>query len=321
MRPASISSALLIAAALLLAAFPASADSARTGRAYRSLAVMDLETSGVPETQMQEIVDYLAMRIRETGTVRRVVGREQRERLLGSREAVEPTGQYEPDQLAAAARLRLDLIVVGTMTWNRQQYVLWLRVLDAGSGITLFDEGRTVSNRGVLLAARDYLAIRIAGAVAAPPRREADRKQREPLEVTPGFGLGQMGVSAGSSVSGGSYLYLRSSLMANDFLGVSTRYAFRLFPTIWDNHLLSVELRLKIPPGKEVFFAMELGYLLSFGGQQEASHLLGGRVIPIAGGEDEFFFELLPIALYFDLDTGQPVFILELLAMELLFRD
>jgi hypothetical protein len=107
--------------------------------------------------------------------------------------------------------------------------------------------------------------------------------------------------------------------MVEDFLGVSARYAARLFPQIWDNHLLSVELRLHIPPKKEVFFAMELGYLQSIGKLRQISHLLGGRLIPIAGGEDEATFELLPVALYFDLATGEGVFMLELLAVKILF--
>lgn len=317
MRSPTFSSVVLTATALLLLAFPVSA---QTPRPYRSLAVLDLETMGVTREEMREIADYLTIRIRETGNIRRVVDREEREELLNRRGPIQPIGEYEPDQLAAAAHLKLDLIVVGVLTWNRQQYSLRLRLLDVASGEVLLDEGRAVSSRGELLAACDYLAIRIAGAAATPPGKATDRKQREPLELTPGFGLGQTGVSAGSSVPGGSYFYLRGSLIVNDFVGVSGRYAFRLFPTIWDNHLLSTHLRLQIPPRKEVFFAMELGYLRSFGGQKGVSHLLGGRVVPIAGGEDEATFELLPVALYFDLDSGEPVFMLELLALELLFR-
>jgi hypothetical protein len=164
------------------------------------------------------------------------------------------------------------------------------------------------------------MALRIAAAVTASlPRETTERKQREPLDLRLGFSLGQVGVSATSAVSGGSYLYVQSSLMFNRNLGVGARYAFRLFPTIWDDHLLSAGIRLQIPYEKAVFFATELGYLQSFGGGRGISHLLGGRVVPVAGGEDEFIFELLPVALYFDLDTGEVVFMLELLALVVFF--
>jgi hypothetical protein len=308
---------LLAVVSLLTAAFPLFGQSPR---AYRSLAVMDLETSGVPETQMREIVDTLTVRIQETGAVRRVVNRQQRDKRLSRRATVELTGQYTQDQLNAAAILKLDLIVVGTLTWNRQQYVLKLRLLEVASGRPLFDEGRTVFNGGELLAACDELAIGI-GAVAteAGSRKKAEREKREPLDLFLGFSLGQVGVSAGSGVDGGSYLYAQSLLMFNRNLGLGARYAFRLFPIIWEDHLLTADLRFQVPLEKDIFIILEGSYLLDFGGQGAVSHLVGARLSPIAGGEDEFLFELLPVALYFDLDTGEPVFMLQLLSLMVFF--
>ncbi len=320
MRPATFRFLFLTAVALMLAAFPGSADSAGTRRAYRSLAVMDLETSGVPDTQMKEIVDTLTVRIRGTGAVRRVVDREQRERLLSSRKAVEPTGQYEADRRAAAAGLRVDLIVAGTLSWNRQQYVLRLRLVEVESGTALYEQGGAYRNREELLAACDDLAIQIgAAATKAGSRKEAERKKREPRDLFLGVSLGQVGVSSGSTVGGGSYFYAQSLLMFNRTLGLGARYAFRLFPTIWEDHLLSVDLRFQAPLENDIFYVVEGSYLLGFGGQGALSHLVGARLSPFAGGEDEFLFELLPVAVYFDLDTGKAVFMLELLTLVVFF--
>ena len=183
----------------------------------------------------------------------------------------------------------------------------------------LFDEGRTVSKRGELLAACDYLAGGIGAAAAAAARRDKIPKERKPLDLYLGFSLGQVGVSASSAVPGGSYFYARSALMFNRNLGLGARYAFRLFPTIWEDHLLSAELRFQAPLENDIFIVLEGGYLLDFGGHGAVSHLVGARLSPIAGGEDEFLFELLPMALYFDLDTGKAVFMLELLSLMVFF--
>jgi hypothetical protein len=171
-----------------------------------------------------------------------------------------------------------------------------------------------------VLGACDTLASAITeAAVRESQARTADRKQREPLELYLGFSPGQMGVSASSAVAGGSYFYARGALMFNRHLGVGARYAFRLFPTIWADHLVSSELRLQAPLLNDVWFVLEGGYLFSYGKQGFGSHLLGARLSPFAGGEDEFMFELLPMALYFDLATGEAVFMLELLSLMIYF--
>jgi hypothetical protein len=45
------------------------------------------------------------------------------------------------------------------------------------------------------------------------------------------------------------------------------------------------------------------------------SHLVGPCLVPIAGGDDEVFFEVLPMALYLDTQTGEAVVTLGLLAV------
>jgi hypothetical protein len=313
-----LTSVLLVAAAFLL--FTAFSVYPQRSRPYRSLAVMDLEVSNVSDEQMREVVDYLTMHIRETGNIRRVVEREERERRLERRGATQITGQYIRDQLAGAAVLNLDLAVLGRITWNRQQYGLQLRLLEVSSGRVLYEEGGAFNTKGQMLAACDRMAIRIAAAaVAARQKKTVARKTRKPLEPFLGFSPGQVGVSSGSVVAGGSYFYARTSLMFNRNLGVGARYAFRLFPTIWADHLLNFDLRLQAPLENDIWFIVEGSYLFNFGKQGFGSHHVGLRISPFAGGEDEFLFELLPVALYFDLETGDPVFMLELLALVVFF--
>ena len=180
---------------------------------------------------------------------------------------------------------------------------------------------RTLCSAGLtaLLAACNQLAGGISEAAARRPPRETAARKPSPLEWALGFGLGQEGVSASSTVAGGSYLYLETLALVNDRIGIEARYAVGLFPEAWTNHLLGANLRLQIPLGDEVLLAGGLGYLLSIGADGHLSHLLGARLVPIAGGEDEFLIELLPLGLYFDLDTGQAVFTLELLTIRFLF--
>jgi hypothetical protein len=307
----------LAVATLLLLLFPASSQAARP---YRSLAVMDLQTTGVSQEEAEEFIDHLTLRIRETGTIRRVLEREKRERLLNRRGAVQAGEGYQSEQLAAARVLKVDLAVLGIVTWNRQQYTLDLRLLDVSSGQVLWEEGHALVSWNDVLGACDYLASTITAAAArgSRPRTEA-RKQREPLDLLLGFSPGQVGVSASSAVAGGSYFYTRSNLMFNRHLGVGARYAFRLFPTIWADHLLSFDLRFQAPLENDIWVVVEGGYLFSFGKQGFGSHLVGVRLSPFAGGEDQFMFELLPMALYFDLSTGEAVFMLELLALVVFF--
>jgi hypothetical protein len=308
-----LSKIVLSMAALLLAASPGSAQPTRP---YNSLAVLDLELDGPAPAEMEEIVDYLSMRIGETRTVRRVVEREEREELLSRKPQEQRSRDYTQDQLSRAARLPVQVAVLGRFSWNGQQYRLQLRLLEVKSGELLFEKGGTFSSKGELYAACDRLAAGIAGAaVSSPPPRKAAGQPRSPLELSLGFGLGQEGVSASSGIGGGSYLYLETLLLLNRFIGLDARYAFRLFPTAWGSHLLSTHFRLHLPPRKEVFMAGELGYLLSVDAQGQPAHFIGARLVPIAGGEEEFFVELLPVALYLDVDTWEAVFTLELLTM------
>ena len=193
--------------------------------------------------------------------------------------------------------------------------------MEVGSGTVLYEQGGAYRNREELLAACDDLAVRIGSAAAqASSRVEKERRKREPRDLFLGFSLGQVGVSAGSTVAGGSYFYTQSLLMFNRNLGLGAHYAFRLFPSIWDEHLLSADLRFQAPLENDIFFVVEASYLIDFEGQEPASHLVGARLSPFAGGEEEFLFELLPVALYFDLDTGKAVFMLELLAVVVFFH-
>lgn len=98
-------------------------------------------------------------------------------------------------------------------------------------------------------------------------------------------------------MAGGSYLYLETLALLNGLVGIDARYAFRLFPTWGGSHLLSID------------------------DQGQPSHSIGARLVPIAGGEDEFIFELLPVGLYLDVNTWKAVFTLELLTMRFLFSN
>jgi len=303
-----VPSTVLLVFLLLGAALPAAG---QTARPYKSLAVMDLERDGPPPGEMVEIIDYLTMRIRETHRVPRVVGRAEREELLSRKGQAQRSREYAQDQLGRAARLPVQVAVLGRFSWNGQQYGLHLRLLEVKSGKVLFEQGGTFPNKGELYAGCDRLAAGIAGAAVSPPP--------PPLDLTLGFGLGQEGVSAGSAVAGGSYLYLETLALLNGLVGIDVRYAFRLFPTWGGSHLLSSHLRLQVPPNKELFLVGELGYLLSIDEQGRPSHSVGARLVPIAGGEDEFIFELLPVGLYLDVSTWEAVFTLELLTMRFLF--
>jgi hypothetical protein len=281
---------------------------------------MDLELKGPTREDMAEVVDYLTISIRETRRIRRVVGREAREKLLTRKPLIQPGGNYEQDQLSLAAQLGVQAAVLGQFSWNGQQYRLKLRLYGVAGGELLWQNEGTFSTKDGLHEACDRLTAGIAGAAEwLPAPKEASRKERSPLQAALGFGLGQQGVSASSAVAGGSYLYLEGLALLNRFVGINARYAFRLFPTAGGSHLLSTHLRFQVPPGKEVFLAGELGYLLSLDPQGMPSNLVGVRLTPIAGGEDEFFFELLPVALYLDVDDWKPVFTLELLSIKVLF--
>jgi hypothetical protein len=277
---------------------------------------MDLRLSGATPEEMADVVDYLTRRIRETGAVRRVVTREKREELLRRRPQVQSSRDYEAEQLARAARLPVQLAVLGWLSWNRQQYRLELRLLDATSGQVLFGEGGYFRDRADLLAGCDRLAAGIAAAAAAArrpgPTRESDLP---PLEPAVGLGLGQEGVSGSSGVAGGSYVYVEALTMLNRFVGVDAGYALRLFPSAGGSQLVRSHLSVHVPLGKDAFTVLGLGYLLNIDGAGRLSHLVGPCLVPIAGGDDEVFFEVLPMALYLDTQTGEAVVTLGLLAV------
>lgn len=308
----------LLAAAVLL--FAAPPGFARDSRPYRSLAVMDLELEGATPEEMAEIVDCLTRRISESGSMRRVVDRQKREKLLGRQPQVQRSRDYDEEQMSRAERLPVELAVLGRLSWNRQQYELEVRLLAVESREVLYRQRGSFPDRGELLAACDRLAAGIAAAAAAGRALKPETKRElPPLEPSVGIGLGQEGVSAGSGVSGGSYLYLDALAMLNRFVGIDAGYALRLFPSFGGSHLLRTHLRVHVPLAKDAYTALGLGYLLSMDAGGASSHLVGGRVAPIAGGDDEVFFELLPVALYFDVETGEAVFTLELLAVTVFF--
>jgi len=266
---------------------------------------MDFELKGPTREDLAEVVDYLTESIRESNAFRRV------EKI---------PGDYPQDPLSLAAKHRAQAAVLGQFSWNGQQYRLQLRLYKVAGQQLLWQDEAAFSSMGGMRQACDGLTAGIVAAVAAAPGAVGQpAPERTPLEAAWGFGLGQQGVSTSSAVAGGSYLYLEGLVLFNRFVGINARYAFRLFPTAGGSHLLSTHLRFQVPPGKELFFVGEVGYLLSLEPQRVPSHLVGVRLTPIAGGEDEFYFELLPMALYLDLKTGKPVFALELLSIKLLF--
>jgi hypothetical protein len=62
---------------------------------------------------MEEIIDYLTERIRETRIFRRVVGRSERERLLSRKARTRSSPDYEEEQLGLAALLPVQVAVLG----------------------------------------------------------------------------------------------------------------------------------------------------------------------------------------------------------------
>ncbi len=290
---------------VLLSASPARA--APPPRPFQSLAVMDFELKGPTREDLAEVVDYLTESIRESQAFGRV-------------EKVQPGGDYQQDPLSLAAKHRAQAAVLGQFSWNGQQYRLQLRLYEVAGQQLLWQDEAAFSSMGGMRQACDGLTAGIVAAVAAAAGAAGQpAPERAPLKAAWGFGLGQQGVSASPAVAGGSYLYLEGLALFNRFVGINARYAFRLFPAAGGSHLLSTHLRFQVPPGKELFFVGELGYLLSLEPQGVPAHLVGVRLIPIAGGEDEFYFELLPMALYLDVKTGKPVFALELLSIKLFF--
>ena len=298
---------------LLCAVVPAAGQSGRPiKKPYRSLAVMDLELDGAAPGDMEEIVDTLTQRLRETQAFRRVVSRAQREKLLQREPQAQRSRDYREDQLNRAALLDVESAVLGRLSWNGQQYQLRVQLFEVEGRKVLYEKGGVFASKGEVFAACTRLAAGIQGsAYREVPRPPADLKL--------GLGVGQSGVSASSGVGGGSYLYLEGLALLNRFVGIDARYALRLFPTLGGSQLVSTHLRFHVPPKKEVFVIGELGYLLSLDEQGGLSHLVGARLTPIAGGEDEFFFELLPMGLYLDTESWEAVFTLELLSIRLLF--
>jgi hypothetical protein len=300
--PARFCAALAASLLTFLAASPAG--SAPQPRPLQSLAVMDFELKGPTPEDLAEVVDYLAENLRNSNAFRRV-------------RTARPGGGSPRDQLSLAARLGVRAAVLGQFTWNGQQYRLQLRLYRVAGQELLWQDEAVFSTMNRMRQACDGLTAGLIAAAAAAARQAAP--EPVPLEAAWGFGIGHQGVSASPAVPGGSYLYLEGLALLNRFVGINARYALRLFPTAGGSHLLGTHLRFQVPPGKEVFLAAELGYLLSLEPQEQPAHLVGARLTPIAGGEDEFFFELLPVALYFDVATGKPVLTLELLSFRILF--
>jgi hypothetical protein len=297
--------AALVASLLgLLLALPARA--APQPRPFRSLAVMDFELKGPTREDLAEVVDYLSESIRKSKAFRRV-------------QRIPSGGSREQNPLVLAAKHRAQAAVLGRFSWNGQQYRLQLRLYTVAGQQLLWQDEAAFSSMGGMRQACDGLTAGIVAAVAAAAGAGQPAPEKAPLKAAFGFGLGQQGVSASPAVAGGSYLYLEGLALFNRFVGINARYALRLFPTAGGSHLLSTHLRLQVPPGKEMFFVGELGYLLSLEPQGVPAHLVGVRLTPISGGEDEFYFELLPVALYLDVETWKPVFTLELLSIKFLF--
>jgi hypothetical protein len=142
------------------------------------------------------------------------------------------------------------------------------------------------------------------------------RSEPRPFKVLAGIKVGQEGVSRAQGVDGGNYLYAELSAFLGAYLGINLKYSVNLFPYSWRNHLAGVQSRFHIPLTKELWTAVEVGYLLATDYRLPPEHFVGATVSPLYSGDLEgVSVELLPFSVYFNLRTGEPLLMVELLSL------
>jgi hypothetical protein len=302
-----------IAALGFLAASPAISQEAKV---YRSVAVMDFRFAGISREEMDSYIDRLSLKILETQGFRRVVNRTQREELLRAAGRVRRGGSYEKDQLQFASIIEVDLAVLGEIRISGDGYRLNLWLLDVATGESLYSDHMVYGSTEELVQDCDRLAatlVRSSRQSQIVPEKE--KKPRE-FKAVVGFRLGQEGVTAAPTVEGGSYLYGEVLGEFNRIFGISLKYAAGLFPTYSKNHLITVLSRLNIRLSEELYTAVSIGYMISTDYRTVLRHYIGARVSPIHSGNlGGISIELLPFSLFFDVESWQPVFAIELLSI------
>jgi hypothetical protein len=155
-------------------------------------------------------------------------------------------------------------------------------------------------------------------------RELADQQQQQqrqvrlprPFKVLAGIKVGQEGVSRAPGVDGGSYLYAELSAFLGAYLGINAKYSVNLFPNSFRNHLIGLQSRFHIPLTKDLWAAVEVGYLLATDYRLAPEHFVGATVSPLYSGDLQgVSVELLPFSVYFNLRTGEALLMLELLSL------
>jgi hypothetical protein len=262
------------------------------------------------------------LKILGSQSFRRVVGREQREQLLEAAGRLQSGETYREDQLHRAVYIEVELAVLGAIRRSNRHLALELWLVEVDSGDTLYGGQTTYANIEELAADADRLA-RILVQAGRQPRIEKDEeppppKKKPKLEAAAGFSLGQENVTAASGIDGGSYFYAEVLVELNRILGISVKYEIGLFPGYSPNHLIMVLPRLNIRWRMELYSALTFAYLISTDYRSPPYHYLGARLCPVYSGSlDGFSIEILPVSLLFNLEDGQPLFMIELLSLAL----
>lgn len=302
-----------IAALGFIAAIPAISQEAKV---YRSIAVMDFQFAGRSREEMESYVDRLSLKILETQGFRRVIDRTQREESLREAGRARRHGSYEKDQLQSASIIEVELAVLGEIRRNGDGYRVNLWLLDVATGDTLYSDEMVYGSTDELVQDCDRLASTLVRSSRQP--RIVPEKEGKPREIKAvvGFRLGQEGVTEAPAVAGGSYLYGEVLGEFNRIFGISLKYAAGLFPTYSENHLITVLSRLNIRLAEELYTAVSVGYMVSTDYRTVLRHYIGARVSPVhSGNMGGISIELLPFSLFFDVESWQPVFTIELMSI------
>ncbi|UCF98547.1 MAG: hypothetical protein JSV89_03190 [Spirochaetaceae bacterium] len=307
-----------IAAAIvgLLAAVAAPTQELRN---YQSIAVMDFRLAGITVEQMHSVVDRLSLKILGTQGFRRVVGREQREQLLEQAGTVRRHRSYEKNQLQQARIIEVELAVLGEIRKEGDGYRVDLQLVEVDSGDTLYSDEWTYGSIEELLQDADRLATALVRASRQPRVVEPEKEppgQKSELDTLMGIRLGQEGITAAPGIDGGGYLYYEAMAEFNSTVGFGVKYAVGLFPAYSANHLITILSRLNIRLADELYTGISAAYLLSTNYRNEPHHYLGARLVPIHSGNiGGISIEVLPVSVLFDLASGRPVFMFELLSL------
>lgn len=273
------------------------------------LAVLDLQVTGITEREMTETVDLLVQAIRETGGFGRVLGRAEQDEILGNGNPAPRTAIDAGSAVLIGQDLKADLVLFGSMRMEDNARISKLVMVETATArVLLADE--TAYQR---LAQLRNDCARVAGLVA--DRRP--RKVTPPKRAFSGFvKLGQEGVSRSSSIGGGSYVYVALAAELNKVLGVDVRYAIVLFPTPFQDHLVSGRILFHVPLSSEVSITPGLGYLLSTNYRDPPEHWIGLSLCPVSSGDlGGVSIELLPFALFWRPGTRELALTFELVAL------